>query len=134
MYSLLSTVHLIKFVECLIDSHRFAKKFNQNQEQRSVLWKAGFKGSQKPNLLKQETQSLACVLRIFFKMYSDENRRDDWAEIELRLINVCKEALEYFLSIHSEPHRDSWTSLLLLVMTRLLKMNDRRVSLSYTFL
>lgn len=128
MYSFLSTCHLIKFVECLIESHRFAKSFNKNQDQRTVLWKAGFKGSVKPNLLKQETQSLACVLRILFKMYSDESRRDDWIEVEQRLINVCKEALEYFLSLQSEPHRDAWTSLLLLVMTRLLKMPEDRVS------
>lgn len=128
MYSFLSTTHLIKFVDCLIDSHRFAKNFNRNQEQRMILWKAGFKGSVKPNLLKQETQSLACVLRILFKMYSDENRREDWPEVELRLINVCKEALDYFLTLQSEPHRDAWTSLLLLIMTRLLKMPDQRVS------
>lgn len=131
MYSFLSTLHLSKLIECLIESHRFAKKFNRNQEQRTVLWKAGFKGSVKPNLLKQETQSLACVLRILFKMYSDENRRDDWIEVEHRLISVCKEAFEYFLALQSEPHRDAWTSLLLLVMTRLLKMQDRRVILEH---
>jgi brefeldin A-inhibited guanine nucleotide-exchange protein len=134
MYSYLSTSHLIKFVELLIESHRFAKNFNRNHEQRTVLWKAGFKGSNKPNLLKQETQSLACVLRILFKMYSDENRRDDWPDVEGRLISVCKEALEYFLALQSETHRDCWTSLLLLVMTRLLKMPDQRVSTFSCFL
>lgn len=133
MYSFLSTIHLIKFVECLVESHRFAKSFNQNNEQRTVLWKAGFKGSVKPNLLKQETQSLACVLRILFKMYGDENRQNDWIDIEQRLINVCKEALEYFLSLQSEPHRDAWTSLLLLIMTRLLKMPDHRVSVIFFY-
>ena len=129
MYSYLSTAHLIKFVDCLIESHRFAKSFNKNQDQRTVLWKAGFKGSAKPNLLKQETQALACVLRILFKMYSDENRERNWPEIEKRLISVCKEALEYFLALSSEAHRDAWTSLLLLVMTRLLKMPEQRVSI-----
>jgi brefeldin A-inhibited guanine nucleotide-exchange protein len=133
MYSFLSTVHLIRFVECLVESHRFAKNFNQNNDQRTVLWKAGFKGSVKPNLLKQETQSLACVLRILFKMYSDENRQSDWIDIEQRLISVCKEALEYFLALQSEPHRDAWTSLLLLIMTRLLKMPDQRVSVLFQF-
>lgn len=131
MYSYLNTTHLMKFVDCLIESHRFAKNFNQNQEQRNILWKSGFKGSVKPNLLKQETQSLACVLRILFKMYSDENRQEDWSKVETRLINVCKEALEYFFSLQSEPHRDAWTSLLLLVTTRLLKMPDKRVSWNY---
>ncbi|XP_055548277.1 brefeldin A-inhibited guanine nucleotide-exchange protein 1 [Wyeomyia smithii] len=126
MYSYLNTPHLLQLIDCLLQSHRFAKKFNSNHEQRNVLWKAGFKGSLKPNLLKQETQSLACVLRILFKMYSDESRRRDWQDIEKRLIAVCTEAFDYFLSLQSEPHRDAWTSLLLLVLTRLLKMPDSR--------
>ncbi|XP_058123944.1 brefeldin A-inhibited guanine nucleotide-exchange protein 2 [Anopheles ziemanni] len=132
MYSYLNTPHLLQLVDCLLQSHRFAKQFNSNNDQRTVLWKAGFKGSLKPNLLKQETQSLACVLRILFKMYSDESRRRDWQDIESRLIGVCTEALDYFLSLPSEPHRDAWTSLLLLVMTRLLKMSDARFAAHIT--
>lgn len=128
MYRLLSSPHLIQLTECLMQSHRFAKAFNADHEQRNLLWKAGFRGSVKPNLLKQETQSLACVLRILFKMYGDEGRRDDWPAIQKRLITICKEALEYFLHLQSEAHREAWTSLLLLVLTRILKMPDDRVS------
>ncbi|XP_057662143.1 brefeldin A-inhibited guanine nucleotide-exchange protein 1 isoform X1 [Diorhabda carinulata] len=126
MYRLLSSPHLLQLTECLLQSHRFAKAFNINHEQRNLLWKAGFKGSTKPNLLKQETQSLACLLRILFKMYCDEGRQEHWPIIETTLITVCQEALEYFLSLQSENHREAWTSLLLLVMTRLLKMPDSR--------
>ncbi|XP_077296772.1 ADP ribosylation factor guanine nucleotide exchange factor Sec71 [Arctopsyche grandis] len=126
MYRLLSSPHLFQLTDCLLQSHRFAKAFNSNNEQRNILWKANFKGSVKPNLLKQESQSLACVLRILLKMYSDESRRSDWPRIEQRLISVSKEALEYFISLCSEAHRDSWTSLLLLVLTRILKMPDDR--------
>lgn len=86
----------------------------------------------KPNLLKQETQSLACLLRILFKMYCDDGRQQHWALIESKLIAVCQEALEYFLKLQSESHREAWTSLLLLVLTRLLKMPDNRVSI-FTF-
>lgn len=128
MYSYLRTRQLLTLADCLMQSHRFAKRFNADQEQRNILWRAGFKGSIKPNLLKQETASLACVLRIFFKMYGDENRRSDWPGIEQELVQVCKEALTYFLSLQSEAHRDAWTSLLLLILTRLLKMSDARVS------
>ncbi|XP_018336775.1 brefeldin A-inhibited guanine nucleotide-exchange protein 1 [Agrilus planipennis] len=126
MYRVLSTKHLLQLTDCLLQSHRFAKVFNLDHEQRNLLWKAGFKGSVKPNLLKQETQSLACLLRILFKMYSDESRREHWSQIQSRLIAVCQEALEYFLQLQSEAHRDAWTSLLLLVLTRLLKMPDDR--------
>lgn len=130
MYRLISSPHLLQLTDCLLQSHRFAKAFNMNHEQRNLLWKAGYRGSVKPNLLKQETQSLACSLRILFKMYCDDGRRKHWPIIQNRLILVCKEALEYFLKLQSEAHRDSWTSLLLLVLTRLLKMPDDRVSLN----
>ncbi|XP_026480645.1 brefeldin A-inhibited guanine nucleotide-exchange protein 1 [Ctenocephalides felis] len=126
MYRLLSSPHLIQLTECLMQSHRFAKVFNANHEQRNLLWRAGFKGSIKPNLMKQETQSLACVLRILFKMYGDEARRRDWAQVQSQLIIVSKEALEYFLSLQSESHRDAWTNILLLILMRILKMPDDR--------
>nr|CAD7577185.1 unnamed protein product [Timema californicum] len=126
MYHNLSSKHLLLLTDCLLQSHRFAKAFNSNHEQRNLLWKAGFKGSVKPNLLKQETQSLACVLRILFKMCSDEARRDAWPLIQQRLIFVCREALEYFLCLQSEAHRDAWTCLLLLMLTRIFKMSDER--------
>lgn len=130
MYRLLSSPHLLRLVECLMCSHRFAKTFNTNNAQRNVLWKANFKGSVKPNMLKQETQSLACVFRILFKLYSDEARRDHWPAVQKNLIGVCCEALEYFVGITSEAHRDAWTSILLLILTRILKMPDERVSCS----
>ncbi|KAL5280006.1 ARFGEF1.2 family protein [Megaselia abdita] len=126
MYSYLSTPHLVQLIDCLLQSHRFAKEFNSNHDQRNVLWRAGFKGAVKPNLLKQETTSLACVLRILFKMYADEKRRGDLLKIEEKLIAVCQEALGYFLGLNSEAHRDAWTSLLLLILTRILKMSDDR--------
>ena len=47
---------------------------------------AGFKGKARPNLLKQETQSLACVLRLLFRMYNDERRSDDWDQVQTRII------------------------------------------------
>lgn len=126
MYRLLSSPHLLRLVECLMCSHRFAKRFNLNNAQRNVLWKANFKGSVKPNMLKQETQSLACVMRILFKMYSDEGRRDHWPAVQKSLIGICCEALEYFAGVTNEAHRDAWTSILLLILTRILKMPDER--------
>ncbi|KAG7208279.1 hypothetical protein KM043_014522 [Ampulex compressa] len=126
MYCALTTAHLLQLVECLLKSHRFAKSFNSNHEQRNVLWKAGFRGNVKPNLLKQETQSLACALRILFKMYSDEAHRNDWTKVEARLVEVACEALEYFLALSNEAHREAWTPILLLLLTRILKMSDNR--------
>jgi len=126
MYPFLSSPQLLLFVDCLEESHKFAKSFNANNEQRTFLMKAGFKGKSKPNLLKQETSSLACMLRILFKMYSDEERNDSWSEVEQRSLRICTDALQYFLSLESSSHRDAWTSLLLLLLNRLLKLDDER--------
>lgn len=49
-------------------------------------WFPGFKGKSKPNLLKQETSSLACCLRILFRMYVDERRREAWDAVQHRLL------------------------------------------------
>ena len=41
MYQFLDSPQLFKLLDCLVQSHDFAKAFNSNQEQRNVLWKAG---------------------------------------------------------------------------------------------
>ncbi|XP_048832283.1 LOW QUALITY PROTEIN: brefeldin A-inhibited guanine nucleotide-exchange protein 1 [Brienomyrus brachyistius] len=126
VYRYLTSDQLFKLLDCLLESHRFAKAFNSSHEQRTALWKAGFKGKSKPNLLKQETSSLACSLRILFRMYTDESRRPAWEEVQRRLLNVCSEAIGYFLTLTSESHREAWTSLLLLFLTKVLKISDDR--------
>ncbi|KAJ8336938.1 hypothetical protein SKAU_G00381580 [Synaphobranchus kaupii] len=126
MYRHMSSEQLFKLLDCLLESHRFAKAFNSSNEQRTALWRAGFKGKSKPNLLKQETGSLACSLRILFRMYADEERRPAWEEVQTRLLNVCCEALQYFLVLTSESHREAWTNLLLLFLTKLMKISDDR--------
>jgi brefeldin A-inhibited guanine nucleotide-exchange protein len=86
MYVHLNNEQLFLLVDCLEETYEFSCKFNSNHEQRNILWKAGFKGKEKPNLLKHETQSLACMLRILFKMLNDESRKDDTAQIQSRLL------------------------------------------------
>lgn len=126
MYRYMSSPHLFKLLDSLLESHTFAKAFNSNSEQRTALWRAGFKGKSKPNLLKQETSSLACCLRILFRMYMDENLKDSWKDIQTRLLSVCSEALSYFITLTSESHREAWTNLLLLLLTKTLKMSNEK--------
>lgn len=126
MYSFLTSAQLLQLVDCLLESHRFAKAFNSDGEQRNLLWRAGFRGNVKPNLLTQEAQSLACVLRVLFRMYRDEGRQEAWHTVQDRLIGVCREALEYYLALATESHRESWDSLLLLFLTRVHRLDDER--------
>ena len=51
-----------------------------------LLFVLGFKGQSKPNLLKQETSSLACLIRILFRMYHDESRKESWDEVEQKML------------------------------------------------
>ncbi|XP_061695916.1 brefeldin A-inhibited guanine nucleotide-exchange protein 2 isoform X2 [Syngnathoides biaculeatus] len=129
MYRHMTSAHLFKLLDCLLESHTFAKDFNSNNEQRTTLWRAGFKGKSKPNLLKQETSSLACSLRILFRMYSDHQLRDSWPDIQTRLLLVCSEALAYFINLTSESHREAWNNLLLLLLTRTLRLPDDKFKL-----
>ncbi|XP_054711883.1 brefeldin A-inhibited guanine nucleotide-exchange protein 1-like [Uloborus diversus] len=126
MYPYLSSSQLLKLVDCLMKSHRFAKSFNCSHEQRSLLWKSGFRGTIKPDLLLHESHSLACSLRILFRMYTDHSRQEAWRTVEEKLISICKEALEYYLSLNVEKHKDVWTSLLLLLLSRVNQLDDER--------
>ncbi|XP_011914061.1 PREDICTED: brefeldin A-inhibited guanine nucleotide-exchange protein 1 isoform X3 [Cercocebus atys] len=73
-----------------------------NEEVSKIKSTARFKGKSKPNLLKLFFSSLACGLRILFRMYMDESRVSAWEEVQQRLLNVCSEALSYFLTLTSE--------------------------------
>lgn len=126
MYPYLTSPQLLQLVDCLLESHRFAKSFNSNHEQRNLLWKASFRGNVKPNLLTQESHSLACTLRILFRMYTDDSRRDAWPLVQRKLISVCQEALEYYLNLKAENHREAWSLILLLLLTRVNKLDDER--------
>ncbi|XP_072016825.1 brefeldin A-inhibited guanine nucleotide-exchange protein 1-like [Amphiura filiformis] len=126
MYRYLTVEQLFHLLDCLLESHRFAKEFNSNNRQRDLLRNAGFRGKNKPNLSTQETASMACALRLLFKMYADDTRRDKMESVENRLVEVCSEALQYFLSLESESHRATWKSLLVLLLTKILKMSDER--------
>ena len=127
MYSTLSLHHLTTLLDCLIQAHRFARNFNANSEQRTLLWKSGFIGNAKPNLLKQETQSLSCCLRIMFRLYFDKSRSDCWTEIETKLLPLCSEVISYFLSLTSEAHGEAWTPVLLLLFTQLERLEEDRL-------
>jgi len=123
MYAYLNNEQLFALIECLYGTYEFSRKFNANGEQRNVLWKAGFKGKDKPNLLKHETMSLACIFRILFKMLSDPGRENCYAQTQERLLKVCHEALQYYLLLPSETHRESWDNIMLLLLSKILKLD-----------
>lgn len=123
----MSTEHLLLMVDCLAKSHNFARQFNTNSTQRNVLWKAGFRGPVRPNLLKQETQSLACAMRILFRLYQDEGRQNEWSKVADKLTDLGRDALEYYVTLETESHRDAWSPLMLLFLWKINQLTDDKV-------
>ncbi len=41
---------------------------------------------------------------------------------------ISKDSMDYYISLQSTKHRDAWTSLIVLIFTKLLKLDDERVS------
>ncbi|ESN92223.1 hypothetical protein HELRODRAFT_157983 [Helobdella robusta] len=135
MFHYLSPDQLFVLLDCLLKSHRFARTFNSDQEQRSLLWKAGFKGKMKPNLMKQETQSLACAFRILFHLYTQPTNHSQALNFRKK---TGTDALQYFLSLQSDRDREAWSNLLLLFLTRIMKLETskfrKHASIYYPYL
>lgn len=79
------------------------------------------------NMLTQETQSVACVLRITLKAICDESRRAHWAHAQNVACTVIHESLMYYLSLKNHYHRTSWNPILLLIFTKLYKLPESKV-------
>ena len=71
---------------------------------------------------------MACAVRILYHMLGDENREDDHQVIEERLLQLVNSGFEYFLLLSSELHRESWTSVLLLIFSRILLLTTDEVT------
>ena len=70
---------------------------------------------------------MMCALRILFQMLADESRSVDYEPIESRLLQLVGASFEYFLSLSSEIHRESWTPSLLLIFMRILQLPTDQV-------
>ena len=57
MYRHMTSAHLFKLLDCLLESHTFAKDFNSDNEQRTALWRAGTS--------PQNAESSGVVLSLF---------------------------------------------------------------------
>ncbi|VDM16431.1 unnamed protein product [Hydatigera taeniaeformis] len=147
IFSFISYEHRLTLVQCLMESHKFAKTFNSNMEQRNILWEAGFKAKAKPNLLKQETHSLSTALRILFRISEEENERQQESfnlgcyshrralrrisligflflqKVTEMLEKTIEEAIVYYRGLPVDGHRQAWDSCLLLTLTRLVHLS-----------
>uniref|UniRef100_A0A8R1TUZ9 SEC7 domain-containing protein n=1 Tax=Onchocerca volvulus TaxID=6282 RepID=A0A8R1TUZ9_ONCVO len=120
LYKYIEVDHLLRLVECLLDSHILAQKFNGNNAQRTLLWKAGFKGRSKPNLLRQETHSVRTALNILYRLYIDVGRTSvhQKTSIKVKLLRIVENALDYYADLKSEQHRQAWIPVIHLLLEK----------------
>lgn len=66
------------------------------------------------------------LILIFFFSFIHYAANYKWT---LDCFSVCHSSLEYFLSLQSDSHREAWSNIIILLITRLLKMSDERVNM-----
>uniref|UniRef100_A0A915EQS2 Mon2/Sec7/BIG1-like HDS domain-containing protein n=1 Tax=Ditylenchus dipsaci TaxID=166011 RepID=A0A915EQS2_9BILA len=118
MYSQLSEEQLTSLAECLMKSHSMARLYNNNHTQRTILWKAAFKGKAKPNLQKLDAHSMHCVLNILFHLYSLADTEHKALEYGSQLQHKVEYALDYYTNSHSESLRTYWLTVIQMLLNR----------------
>ena len=89
----------------------------------------GFSGKTLPDLQRQEITSLLCLLRILYKIYTDETRVDDWQKTELYLHKLTIESFEFFLMLEEADRRgECWSDIVKLLLKKMALLDDTRVS------
>jgi brefeldin A-inhibited guanine nucleotide-exchange protein len=125
MFACLSSERLTVLLDCLVESHEFARKFNANMPLRVALFKASFMNNRtKPNLLKQETTSLMCNLRIMFRMYGAEAHAPVADAVEAKILGACTTTLSRFTTSIPPEQRVIWAPLVNLILKEILALDD----------
>jgi brefeldin A-inhibited guanine nucleotide-exchange protein len=122
-------VHIVQISRSLETSYRFAVKFNQDMDLRTILFKSGFTRSL-PNLLQQETTSAASLFAVLLRVLSDDERPDQGAvasDVRERLVQLAIMALEIYRDMRPDEHKrhiSSWKPLLLNLLRGLHALDD----------
>ena len=65
----------------------------------------------------------AVALRVLFRLYENEERRDTWQQVEARIHSVCTHIFGNFTA----ETKDVWSPLLILILREILHLGDARV-------
>ncbi|KAL1615375.1 guanine nucleotide exchange protein for ADP-robosylation factor [Diplodia seriata] len=106
VYAQIPSPQLLRLMTLLKKSYQFAKRFNEDRELRTKLFREGFM-KQPPNLLKQESGSAAVYVSILFRMYHDTSseRRLNRANTEQALIPLCVDIVTSYIHLDEETQQ-----------------------------
>lgn len=106
VYAQIPSTELLRLMVLLKKSYHFAKRFNEDRELRTRLFREGFM-KQPPNLLKQESGSAAVYVSILFRMYHDtsEERAASREQTEAALIPLCVDIVSSYVELDEETQQ-----------------------------
>lgn len=97
---------LLRVMQLLKKSYHFAKRFNEDRELRTRLFREGFM-RQPPNLLKQESGSASVYVLILLRMYGDasEERAASREGVEAALIPLCSDIMASYIGLEEDTQQ-----------------------------
>lgn len=106
VYASIPSPELLRLMSLLKKSYHFAKRFNNDRDLRTRLFKEGFM-KQPPNLLKQESGAAAVYVSILFRMYHDTNpnRIASREETQAALIPLCADIITSFIELDEDTQQ-----------------------------
>lgn len=106
VYTAIPSHLLLRLMSLLKKSYHFAKRFNEDRDLRTKLFREGFM-RQPPNLLKQESGSASVYVSILLRMFSDEGeeRKASRTETEQALIPLCADIVNSYIELDEETQQ-----------------------------
>jgi brefeldin A-inhibited guanine nucleotide-exchange protein len=149
VYMYMRSKHLMRLVNRLEQSYASAKRFNADMNFRVALYRIGFM-RQLPNLQKQETTAVLCLLSILYRMFADAFGNDTGAPpvafeqlpfafkedrlaaarmIEDTLKSTSVDILTHFNSLEAtqkQRNLTTWTPVVIRILKGLAEMSDEK--------
>ncbi|KAI9362470.1 hypothetical protein DFJ73DRAFT_620704 [Zopfochytrium polystomum] len=122
--------HVLDLLDCLERSYNFARAFNRDMELRIALYRMGFM-KQLPNLLKQETSSIAIYITVLVKLFMDTapERVERRSTIGGRLLPLFHQVIDHFHNLDVDVKKrnvTAWKPAVISVITALAELDDER--------
>ncbi|KAK3616385.1 guanine nucleotide exchange protein for ADP-robosylation factor [Elasticomyces elasticus] len=106
VYASIPSHLLLRLMALLKKSYHFAKRFNEDRDLRTRLFRESFM-KQPPNLLKQESGSASVYVGILLRMYKDDTdeRVASRADTEAALIPLCSDIVASYIELDEETQQ-----------------------------
>ena len=100
VYDRIPSSELLRLMALLKKSYHFAKRFNNDRDLRTRLFKEGFM-KQPPNLLKQESGAASVYVSILFRMFLDTSptRLASREATEQALVPLCADIISSYIDL-----------------------------------